>query len=196
MGYAAIIWYVFAALFFFLPVALMIAEYGSALKSAQGGIYSWLEVAIGEKQAFIGTFIWLCSWIIWMVSTASKIWIPFSALLFGSDQTQTWTWWGLNSTEVVGLLGIAWVLLVTYLSSRGIEGIAKVGTFGGFLVSALTVIFLLVSLVIFVANHKSSVYGGILHRCRHQAVHIVFSQKLRKIIHRHSHFQAVGRIGF
>ena len=47
MGYAAIIWYVFAALFFFLPVALMIAEYGSALKSAQGGIYSWLEVAIG-----------------------------------------------------------------------------------------------------------------------------------------------------
>lgn len=153
MGYAAIIWYVFAALFFFLPVALMIAEYGSALKSAQGGIYSWLEVALGEKQAFIGTFIWLCSWIIWMVSTASKIWIPFSALLFGSDQTQTWTWWGLNSTEVVGLLGIVWVLLVTYLSSRGIEGIAKVGTFGGFLVSALTVIFLLVSLVIFVANH-------------------------------------------
>ena len=153
MGYAAIIWYIFAALGFFLPVALMIAEYGSALRSAQGGIYSWLEVAIGEKQAFIGTFIWLCSWIIWMVSTASKIWIPFSALIFGEDQTQTWAFGGLSATEVVGLLGIAWVILVTWLASRGIEWFAIVGTFGGLLVYSLTVIFLVVCLVILIANH-------------------------------------------
>lgn len=61
MGYASIIWYILAALFFFLPSSLMFAEYGSALKSAKGGIYSWLKVSIGEKMAFIGTFIWLCS---------------------------------------------------------------------------------------------------------------------------------------
>ena len=153
MGYAAIIWYVAAALLFFLPCSLMIAEYGAALKSARGGIYSWLEVAIGEKLAFIGTFIWLCSWVIWMVSTASKIWIPFSAMLFGSDQTQKWTFLGLNATEVIGILGILWVLVVTFLDSRGVEAIAKVGTFGGFLVSALTVIFLLVCIVTLIANH-------------------------------------------
>lgn len=37
MGYASIIWYVLAALFFFLPSALMLAEYGSTFKEAKGG---------------------------------------------------------------------------------------------------------------------------------------------------------------
>lgn len=70
MGYASIIWYVLAALFFMLPSSLMFAEYGSAFKDAHGGIYSWLAESIGERLAFIGTFIWLSSWIIWMVSTS------------------------------------------------------------------------------------------------------------------------------
>ncbi|MCF7523568.1 amino acid permease [Levilactobacillus brevis] len=36
MGYASIIWYILAALLFFLPSALMLAEYGSAFKEAKG----------------------------------------------------------------------------------------------------------------------------------------------------------------
>lgn len=98
MGYASIVWYVLAALLFFLPSALMLAEYGSAFKEAKGGIYSWLAGSIGEKWAFIGTFIWLSSWIIWMLSTSSKVWIPLSTLISGSDQTQTWSLFGLTST--------------------------------------------------------------------------------------------------
>ena len=58
MGYASIIWYIFAAIFFFLPVAMMLAEYGATFKEEEGGIYSWLTHTLGEKWAFIGTFIW------------------------------------------------------------------------------------------------------------------------------------------
>ncbi|MSE21463.1 amino acid permease, partial [Lactobacillus parabuchneri] len=63
MGYASIIWYVLAAILFLLPTAMMFAEYGSTFKDAHGGIYSWLAGSIGEEWAFIGTFIWLSSWI-------------------------------------------------------------------------------------------------------------------------------------
>lgn len=49
MGYASIIWYVLAALFFMLPSSLMFAEYGSAFKDAHGGIYSWLAESIGHS---------------------------------------------------------------------------------------------------------------------------------------------------
>lgn len=49
MGLASIIWYLFAAIFFFLPVGFMMAEYGSAYNEAQGGIYSWIEGAIGPR---------------------------------------------------------------------------------------------------------------------------------------------------
>ena len=68
MGYASIIWYILAALLFLLPSSLMFAEYGAAFKDAHGGIYSWMAGSIGERWAFIGTFIWLSSWIIWTVS--------------------------------------------------------------------------------------------------------------------------------
>ncbi len=90
MGYASIVWYILAALLFLLPSSLMFAEYGSAFKDAHGGIYSWMAGAIGERWAFIGTFIWLSSWIIWMMSTASKIWIPLATLISGHDSTPSW----------------------------------------------------------------------------------------------------------
>ena len=85
MGYASIPWFIFAALLFFLPVSMMIAEYGAAFKDDHGGMYTWLKESIGEKWAFIGTFIWLSSWIVWLLSISSKVFIPFSALIFGKD---------------------------------------------------------------------------------------------------------------
>ena len=43
MGYASIIWYIVTAVLFFLPSALMFAEYGASFKAARGGIFSWLR---------------------------------------------------------------------------------------------------------------------------------------------------------
>lgn len=70
MGYGAIFWYILGAILFFIPAGLMFAEYGATFKEAKGGLYSWLEQSIGEKWAFIATFMWLASWIIWMVMIA------------------------------------------------------------------------------------------------------------------------------
>ncbi|MDV7719092.1 glutamate/gamma-aminobutyrate family transporter YjeM [Pediococcus ethanolidurans] len=153
MGYASIIWYVIAAFLFFLPSGLMFAEYGSTFKDAKGGIYSWLEQSIGEKLAFIGTFIWLSSWIIWMVSTSSKVWIPFSTIFAGHDATQNWHLFGLNATQTVGLMGVLWILVVTYCATRGITSIAKVSSIGGIFVSLLNVVLFVVSLSILFLNH-------------------------------------------
>ncbi|PWG00888.1 glutamate/gamma-aminobutyrate family transporter YjeM [Levilactobacillus bambusae] len=153
MGYASIIWYVFAAIFFFLPVAMMFAEYGSTFKEAKGGIYTWLSESISEKWAFIGTFIWLASWIVWMVSTSSKVWIPLSTMIFGSDKTQTWSLFGLNSTQTIGILAILWIILVTFSVTRGVDSIKRVTSVGGTFVMALTIIFWLSSLLLLVLNH-------------------------------------------
>lgn len=53
-----------------------------------------------------------------MVSTSSRIWITFSALIFGKDTTQSWRVMGLvdgNDRD----LGIILILAITFLSSRG-----------------------------------------------------------------------------
>lgn len=49
MGYASIIWYIVTAVLFFLPSALMFAEYGASFKAARGGIFSWLRGSIGAS---------------------------------------------------------------------------------------------------------------------------------------------------
>ncbi|MGX6428990.1 glutamate/gamma-aminobutyrate family transporter YjeM [Levilactobacillus yonginensis] len=163
MGYASIIWYVLAALLFFLPSALMLAEYGSAFKEARGGIYSWLTGSIGEKWAFIGTFIWLSSWIIWMLSTSTKVWIPLSTLISGSDQTQTWSFLGLTSTQTIGLLGIVWILAVTFFATQGVSSVARISALGGLFVMFLTGIFIIASFVILILNggHLAEPINGV-----------------------------------
>lgn len=152
MGYASIIWYIFAAIFFFLPLGFMMAEYGSAFNEAKGGIYSWIEGAVGPKIAFIGTFMWLASWETWLVATASKIWIPFSTFISGSDQTQTWHLWGLHSNQVIGVLAVLLIIVVTFFASKGIDWISKISSFGGIMMVTINILFFVFSIFILLKN--------------------------------------------
>lgn len=114
---------------------------------------AWLANSIGEKWVFIGTFIWLANWVIWLVSTASKILISFSSLLFGKDTTQSWHLGSLNSTKVVGLLAILFILLVTFLTSRGIQGIKAMSSLGSVFLICENILFIVVSIWVLCLNH-------------------------------------------
>lgn len=89
MGYAAIPWYVLSAILFFIPYAFMMAEYGSAFKKETGGIYSWMEKSVGPKYAFIGTFMWYASYIIWMVNVSSTIWYHYLMLYLVATELES-----------------------------------------------------------------------------------------------------------
>ncbi|EEW9410533.1 glutamate/gamma-aminobutyrate family transporter YjeM [Escherichia coli] len=152
MGYSAIPFYIFSALLFFIPFALMMAEMGAAYRKEEGGIYSWMNNSVGPRFAFIGTFMWFSSYIIWMVSTSAKVWVPFSTFLYGSDMTQHWRIAGLEPTQVVGLLAVAWMILVTVVASKGINKIARITAVGGIAVMCLNLVLLLVSITILLLN--------------------------------------------
>lgn len=154
MGYAAIPWYILSALTFFIPYAFMIAEYGSAFKKEKGGIYSWMEKSVGGKFAFIGTFMWYSAYVIWMVSVATEIWIPFSNLIFGKDITENNLLLGLKSTQVIGILAILFVITVTFIASKGLQKISKITSVGGTAVALLNVVLLVGGIVIF------AIHGG------------------------------------
>ncbi|WP_346355845.1 glutamate/gamma-aminobutyrate family transporter YjeM [Azotosporobacter soli] len=152
MGYAAIPWYILSAFTFFLPFAFMMAEYGAAFKNERGGIYSWMEKSVGPKYAFIGTFMWYASYVVWMVNICSAIWIPFSNALFGSDITASWGVMGLKSTQVLGILGICWILSVTYIANKGLKNITKVTSIGGTFVALLNIVLLIGAAAVLLAN--------------------------------------------
>ncbi|SHK72925.1 amino acid/polyamine/organocation transporter, APC superfamily [Clostridium cavendishii DSM 21758] len=152
MGYGAIPWYMLSALTFFIPYAFMMAEYGSAFKDEKGGIYTWMRKSIGPKYAFVGVFMWYASYIVWMVGTSSIIWIPLSNAIFGSDTTSSWALFGLKSTQVIGILGILWMALITFIATKGLEKIKKITSIAGTAVAVLNVFLLIGSLLVLILN--------------------------------------------
>ncbi|WP_235804620.1 glutamate/gamma-aminobutyrate family transporter YjeM [Liquorilactobacillus capillatus] len=153
MGYAGIIWYVLAALLFFIPSSLMFAEFGSALHNEAGGVYSWLQYSLGTKWAFIGGFVWLASWIILIVSTVSKIWIMLSTTLTGADRTDQWHLLGLDSTTTLGLISIIFFCTITFISTKGLGKVVHLAAIGGLAAVAITIFFFLISFAVLAANH-------------------------------------------
>ena len=152
MGYAAIPWYILSAVLFFIPYAFMMAEYGSAFKKESGGMYSWMEKSVGPKYAFVGTFMWYASYIIWMVNVASTLWIPLSNAIVGYDATSTWSLFGLSSVQTLGIIGALWIVLVTYVSTKGIEKITKVTSIGGTAVALLNLVLLIGGVAVVAMN--------------------------------------------
>ncbi|GAA0731996.1 glutamate/gamma-aminobutyrate family transporter YjeM [Clostridium oceanicum] len=152
MGYGAIPWYILSAITFFIPYAFMMAEYGAAFKDEKGGIYSWMEKSVGAKYAFMGTFMWYASYIIWMVNICSTLWIPLSNAIFGKDTTSSWGFLGLNSTQVLGVLGIVWIIFVTFTASKGLEKITKITSIGGSAVALLNIVLLISAIIVLIAN--------------------------------------------
>lgn len=152
MGYAAVPWYIISAIVFFIPYAFIMAEYGSAFKKESGGMYSWMEKAVGAKYAFVGTFMWYASYIVWMVNVSSTIWIPLSNAIFGSDRTSSWTIFALNSTEVLGILGALWIIFVTFIAIKGVERITKITSIGGTFVAILNVVLIIGAILVVILN--------------------------------------------
>ncbi|MGY3765188.1 glutamate/gamma-aminobutyrate family transporter YjeM [Vagococcus vulneris] len=153
MGYASIFWYILAAITFFIPYAFMLGEMGAAFGESKGGIYSWMERAVNPKFAFVGTFMWFASYIIWMVNVGSSIWVPFSNAIFGVDKTQGWSIFGMTTgVQTLGILGILWIILVTFVTSKGLDKIKKVTSIGGTAIMCINVLLFVGGLVILILN--------------------------------------------
>ena len=156
MGYAAIPWFVVSGILFFIPFAFMVAEFGSAFRNESGGMYSWMEKSVGPKYAFIGTFMWYTSYVLWMVNVSSGIWVPVSNILFGEDCTANWSFFGsdlISGSRMLGIMAVIFFIFVTYFDAKGIDKISKVTSIGGTAVLAINIIVVIGSIVMIIARH-------------------------------------------
>lgn len=153
MGYSAIPWYIIAGITFFIPYSFMMAEFGSAFKNEKGGIYSWMNRSVGPKYAFEATFMWYASYVVLIVDMCSLIWIPLSNLIFGKDVTSTWVFWGLKSTQVIGIFSIIFIVSITFIATKGLKDISKITSVGGTAVMLLNVFLIIGAVIVLIANH-------------------------------------------
>lgn len=155
MGIKAFPYFIGAALFYFIPYAIIIAEFTGVYKNHIGGLYQWLAGHLSEKIAFIAAFLWYCSYFIWMISLFMKVWIPLSILLFGEDLTKKSTSIPNISTSIlIGLFAIFAVAVMLFFVSRGFKGIASTLYFSGILMTILIVTSLGGNLLLWLTNRS------------------------------------------
>ncbi|MCR4830767.1 MAG: glutamate/gamma-aminobutyrate family transporter YjeM [Pseudobutyrivibrio sp.] len=156
MGYAAIPWFVIAGILFFIPFAFMVAEFGSAFRHETGGMYSWMCNSVGPKYAFVGTFMWYTSYVLWMVNVSSGIWVPVSNIIFGEDCTSKWSFFGfefLSGSRLLGIMAVVFFIFITYFDAKGIDKISKVTSIGGTAVLTINIMVVIGSIVMIIARH-------------------------------------------
>ncbi len=125
-GLSSIFFYIFAAVFFLIPVSLVAAELATGWPE-KGGVFRWVGEAFGPEWAFLAMF---------MLFIEVSVWFP-TALTFGAvslafiGPDQTWDQ-ALSSNRLFVLaivLAIYW--FATFIAFRGVEAFSKVSKWGG-----------------------------------------------------------------
>lgn len=109
IGVSSITIWIIAAILFFIPYGLLSAEIGSTYPD-DGGIYSWIKRAYGEKLAVIGGWYYWVNVAFWMpaVFVAFAYWFSYAFM----PDANPW---------VMAVIATAMCWLVVYIGIRGIE---------------------------------------------------------------------------
>lgn len=152
LGSQSLIWFFISALFYFIPYALIVAQYTKKYAHRSGAIYDWLKESLSPKAAFTTVFLWYSSYFIWMISLFMKILIPLSILIFGKDRTATIDWLGFSPQFWLALLSILAVLFITWMNKRGFQVIFRFLHISGYAMVGLLVLSLAGNLILIVRD--------------------------------------------
>ena len=126
-GLSSAFYYLFAAIVFLIPTAMVAAELAAMFSDKQGGVFRWVGEAFGPKTGF------LAIWLQWIEST---IWYP-TVLTFGAVSI---AYIGMNDVSdaalasnkaftLVTVLAIYWI--ATFIAMKGLGWVGKISKWGG-----------------------------------------------------------------
>ncbi|MGG5461390.1 amino acid permease [Clostridium sp. B9] len=141
LGPAAIPSWVIVSIFYFLPLCGIIAEMASANQDKEGGIYSWINKAIGEKWAFIGTWTYFIGILFYLQMVFSRIPVAASWAILGRNIFTD------SNAYLLPILSIFICIGMTYIATIGVSKFSKLADFGGQFTLAATVIFIVMAIL-------------------------------------------------
>ena len=158
-GPSSAFYYLFAALVFLIPTAMVAAELAAMFSDKQGGVFRWVGEAFGARTGF------LAIWLQWIEST---IWYP-TVLTFGAV---SFAYIGMNDASdavlasnkiytLVTVLAIYWV--ATFIALKGLNWVGKISKWGGMIGTIIPAGLLIVLGIIYIAtggtNHMDMSQG-------------------------------------
>ena len=147
-GLSSAFYYLFAAIVFLVPTALVAAELAAMFAQKEGGVFRWVGEAYGKRFGFLAIFL---QWI------ESTIWYP-TVLTFGAVSI---AYIGLNTSEdallasnkiftLVTVLAIYWV--ATFISLKGLGWVGKVSKIGAMVGTIIPAALLIIFGIIYLST--------------------------------------------
>lgn len=134
-GITSAFYYLFAAIVFLIPTALVAAELAAMFADKQGGVFRWVGEAMGKRFGFLAIFL---QWI------ESTIWFPtvltfgaVSIAFIGMDTTHDANMASNKIFTLIVVLVIYWLATIISLKGLGWVGrISKIGAMVGTIIPA------------------------------------------------------------
>jgi amino acid transporter len=149
MGLASVPSWVAVGFLYFLPLALILAEFASDSRGRTGGIYSYMERGLGPTWAFVGTWSYFVANLVYLQSVFSRLPIRVSLAVTGRDVFDAVTW-------ILPLLGVGICVAATYLSTRGVRVFSHLADWVGKGTLILVAGLIAVPIVVVLATGRSS----------------------------------------
>ena len=147
-GPSSAFYYLFAAIVFLIPTAMVAAELAAMFSDKQGGVFRWVGEAFGPRTGF------LAIWLQWIEST---IWYPtvltFGAVSFayiGLDGASDAALASNKTFTLITVLAIYWI--ATFIALKGLAWVGKISKWGGMIGTIIPAGLLIVLGIIYMAT--------------------------------------------
>ncbi|MBQ5709902.1 MAG: amino acid permease, partial [Alistipes sp.] len=147
-GIQSAFYYLFAAIVFLIPTAMVAAELAAMFSQKQGGVFRWVGEAFGPRFGF------LAIWLQWIQST---IWYPtvltfgaVSIAFIGTDPTADAALASNRVFTLIVVLAIYW--LATIIALKGLSWVGKVSKWGGIIGTIIPAAILILLAIVYLAK--------------------------------------------
>ena len=147
-GPSSAFYYIFAAIVFLIPTALVAAELAAMFSNKQGGVFRWVGEAFGPRTGF------LAIWLQWIEST---IWYPtvltfgaVSIAFIGMDASHDALLASNKVFTLITVLAIYWI--ATFIALKGLSWVGKISKWGGMIGTIIPAGLLIVLGIIYIAS--------------------------------------------
>lgn len=137
--------FLLATIFYFIPFVFIIAEFVSANKNSESGLYDWLKKPLGTRMAFLGSFLYWFVNLFWFVSLLPNVISYASYAMLGYEFTFT--------PFVTSIISIVLFALATHISTKGASWLGKIAEIVAYGVFALFFVYVVGALLALNGDH-------------------------------------------
>lgn len=146
-GLLSVTMLIIGVLFFFIPLCLIMAEFGAYAKDRASGIYSWIEIGLGDKVAYFAIWAYFVASIFYLPTLATRVPTYMSYAIYGSSN--------ISGFQMILFSSIALVIALL-IGLKYEKAIAIISKYVGYISLGTVIVFLLAGIYVYLTGKSAT----------------------------------------